>query len=157
MATKKKKTGSSLIASNKKAYHEYHVLEQLTAGIALTGTEIKSIRGGKVSLKQSFARVENGELFLYGLYIAPYEQGSYNNHDPGRVRKLLVTKKEIKRLVGKIKEDGLTIVPIRLFFSRAWVKVELGLCKGKKLYDKRADMKKKDQSREMNRAIKQNI
>jgi len=151
---KTKSTGSSLIASNKKAYHEYHVLEQYTAGIVLTGTEIKSIRGGKVSLKQAFARVENGEVLLYGLHIAPYEQGSYNNHDPDRVRKLLLNKQEIKKLAGKIQQAGLALVPLRLFFSRAWVKVELGLCKGKKLYDKRADIKSKDQKREMARAIK---
>lgn len=153
---KKAKTGSSLIASNKKAYHEYHVLEQLTAGIVLTGTEIKSIRQGKVSLNQAFAKIDNEELFLYGLHIAPYEQGSYNNHDPDRVRKLLLTKREIKKLTGKIQEAGMSIIPLRLFFSRAWVKVEIGICKGKKLYDKRADLKKKDQAKEMSRAMKAN-
>lgn len=154
MATKSKKPGSSLVASNKRAYHDYHVLESIKCGVVLTGTEIKSIRGGKTSMNQAFARIENGELWLYGVHIPPYEQGSYNNHDPDRRRKLLVTKQEIKRLLGRTKEQGLTLVPLKMFFERAWVKVDLGLCKGKKLHDKRATIAERDHRRDIERAMK---
>lgn len=145
---------SSLIVNNKKAYHEYHVLETFKAGIVLTGTEIKSIRGGKVSMNDSHARIEKGEVFLYGLQISPYEQGTVYNHQPDRVRKLLLTKGEIKKLIGKTKETGLTLVPVKMFFERCWVKVELGLCKGKKLHDKRETIAARDSKREIDRAMK---
>ncbi len=156
MATKEKATkrNSSMVVNNKKAYHEYHVLENFKAGIVLTGTEIKSIRAGKVSMNDSHARIQKGEVFLYGLQISPYDQGSYNNHVPDRIRKLLLTKGEIKRLVGKMKESGLTLVPLKLFFERCWVKVDLGLCKGKKLHDKRDTIADRDNKREIDRAMK---
>lgn len=154
---KKQKPGSRTVASNRKAFHEYHVLEQLTAGIVLTGSEIKSIRNGKASMDQSFARIEKGEVYLYGLNIAPYEQAGYVQHEPTRPRKLLLTRGEIQKLIGKTQELGLTLIPLKLFFSRAWVKVELGLCKGKKLYDKRATLKERESKREMDRASKTNL
>lgn len=146
---------SSLVVSNKKAFHEYHVLETFKAGIVLTGTEIKSIRAGKVSMNDSHARLQKGEVFLYGLQISPYDQGTYNNHVPDRVRKLLLTKQEIKKLIGKTKESGLTLIPLKLFFERCWVKVDLGLCKGKKLHDKRDTIAQRDTKREIDRAMKQ--
>ncbi len=149
-----KKKQSRQIANNRRAFHEYHVLEQFTAGIVLTGTEIKSIRDGKVSMTDGFARIEKGEVFLYGIHITPYDKGSYNNHAPERVRKLLLTKLEIKRLIGKLKESGLTLIPLKLYFDRCWVKVELGLCKGKKLYDKREAIKGRDTKREIERTMK---
>lgn len=150
---KKKKT-DWLIANNKKAYHDYTVLETFRAGIVLTGSEIKSIRNGKVAIKDSFARIENGELFLMGLHISAYEQASYNNHDPDRTRKLLMTKQEINKLHGKLKTSGLTLVPLKIYFLRCWVKVELGLCKGKKLHDKRATLIEKSAKRDIDRAMK---
>lgn len=159
MATKsndKKTKKDWLIANNKKAYHEYTVLETYKAGIALTGTEIKSVRNGKVSIKEAFARIEKGELFLYSAHISPYEQGSYNNHEPERVRKLLMTKAEIRKLIGKLKTSGLTLIPLKLYFERCWVKVELGLCKGKKIHDKRDSMIEKSAKREIQRAMKMN-
>lgn len=157
MATKDKATSrkSNLVVNNKKAYHEYHVLETFKTGIVLTGTEIKSIRAGKVSMNDSHARIQNGEVFLYGLQISAYEQGSYNNHVPDRVRKLLLTRQEIKKLIGKTKETGYTLIPLKLFFERCWVKVELGLCKGKKLHDKRDSISERDNKRELDRAMKQ--
>lgn len=156
MATKDKAASrkSNLVVNNKKAYHEYHVLETFKTGIVLTGTEIKSIRAGKVSMNDSHARIQNGEVFLYGLQISAYEQGSYNNHVPDRVRKLLLTKDEIKKLIGKTKESGLTLIPLKMFFERCWVKVDLGLCKGKKLHDKRDTISERDSKREIDRAIK---
>jgi SsrA-binding protein len=144
----------TLVANNKKAYHEYHVLETFKAGIVLTGTEIKSIRKGKANLNQAFARIEKGEVFLYGMHIAPYEQGTHYNHDPDRVRKLLLTKKEIKKLLGKTKEKGLTLIPLKLYIERAWAKVDIGLCKGKQLHDKRDSLKEKTTQREIERALK---
>lgn len=143
-----------LIVSNKRAYHEYHVLEQYQAGIVLTGTEIKSIRAGKVSMSEAFARIEKGEVLLYGLNISPYEQGNRYNHIPDRIRKLLLTKAEIRKLIGKTKESGLTLIPLKLYFTRCWVKVELGICKGKKLYDKRESIAERDSKREISRALK---
>ena len=145
---------SSLIVNNKKAYHEYLVLETYKAGIVLTGTEIKAIRGGKVSMSDSHARIEKGEVFLYGLQISPYEKGTHYNHQPDRVRKLLLTRQEIKKLIGKVKESGLTLIPLKLYFERCWVKVELGLCKGKKIHDKREAISSRDAKREMDRALK---
>jgi SsrA-binding protein len=145
---------STLIASNKKAFHEYHILETFKAGIVLTGTEIKSIRLGKLSLNESHARIEKAEILLYGMQITPYDAGSYNNHKPDRVRKLLLTRKEINKLIGKMKESGLTLVPLRIYFDRCWVKLDLGLAKGKKLYDKRDDIQARDTKRTIARAMK---
>ena len=152
--TDKKQTDRT-VAHNKRAYHEYHVLETFKAGMVLTGTEIKSIRAGKVGLTEGFARIRNGEVYLYGVHIAPYEQGTHYNHEPLRTRKLLLTKKEIKRLIGKLKESGLTLVPLKMYFDRCWVKVDIGLCKGKKLYDKRDAIAAKDTKRDIDRAMKQ--
>jgi len=156
MATKDKASArkSNLVVNNKKAYHEYIVLETFKAGIVLTGTEIKSIRGGKVSMNDAHARIEKNEVFLYGLQISLYEQGTVYNHVPDRVRKLLLTKGEIKKLIGKTKESGLTLIPLKLFFERCWVKVELGLCKGKKIHDKRETIAARDSKREIDRAMK---
>lgn len=151
-ATSKKK--NPVVVNNKKAFHEYSVLETYKAGIVLTGTEIKSIRNGKVSMSDSHARIEKGEVFLYGLQISPYEQGTHYNHQPDRVRKLLLTRQEIKKLIGKVKESGLTLIPLRLYFDRCWVKIDLGLCKGKKIHDKRDAIAKRDVKREMDRAMK---
>jgi len=142
------------IASNRRAYHEYHVLESVETGIVLTGTEIKSVRQGKVSLTESFARVENGEILLYSSQIAPYAQGNIHNHAQDRVRKLLLHRREINRLQGKIKEKGLTLVPLKMYFKGPWVKVELGLCKGKQLFDKRETLKAREGQRDIDRALK---
>ena len=148
------KTQGKLIANNKKAYHDYFILDTYEAGIALAGTEVKSLRLGKCSIKESFIRIENGEMFSYGLHISPYEKGNIFNKDPLRVRKLLLHKSEINKLLGKIKEKGMAIVPLRVYFSGSLVKVEIGLAKGKKLYDKRDDIAKKDQKREAERDFK---
>jgi SsrA-binding protein len=146
---------SKTIASNRKAFHEYHVLSTYTAGIVLTGTEIKSLRAGKVSLVDAHARIENKEIFLYHLNIAPYESGTHYNHAPTRPRKLLLQKKEIAKLSEQIQEKGLTIVPLKLYFSRCWVKVEVGVCRGKKLHDKRDALREKQATRDISRAMKQ--
>ena len=148
------KTQGKLIANNKKAYHDYFILDTYEAGIALAGTEVKSLRMGKCSIKESFIRIENGEMFIYGMHISPYEKGNIFNKDPLRVRKLLLHKSEINTLLGKIKEKGMAIVPLRVYFSGSLVKVEIGLAKGKKLYDKRDDIAKKDQKREAERDFK---
>ena len=140
--------------SNKRAFHDYHVMESYKAGIVLTGTEIKSIRNGKVLINQSFARVEKGEMFLYGLHISPYEQGTHYNHEPERKRKLLLKKSEIQKLASKTQEKGLTIIPLKLYFDRCWVKIDIGLCKGKQLYDKRVALQNKDVKRQIDRAVK---
>ncbi len=146
--------GTKLITENRKARHEYFVLEDFEAGIALTGTEVKSIRQGSVNLKDSWCSIENGEIFIKQMHISPYEKGNIFNRDPLRVRKLLMHKKEIMRLYGKQKQDGLTLVPLSLYFKDAKVKVQLGLCKGKKLYDKRDDAAKRDAKRSIDRALK---
>ena len=148
------KTQGKLIANNKKAYHDYFILDTYEAGIALAGTEVKSLRMGKCSIKEAFIRIENGEIFIYGMHISPYEKGNIFNKDPLRVRKLLLHKSEINKLLGKIKEKGMAIVPLRVYFSGSLVKVEIGLAKGKKLYDKRDDSAKKDQKREAERDFK---
>ena len=149
-----KQTGIKQIAANRKAFHDYFVLERFEAGIELAGTEVKSLRMGKCSIKESFIRIENGEIFIYGMHISPYEKGNIFNKDPLRVRKLLLHKSEINKLLGKIKEKGMAIVPLRVYFSGSLVKVEIGLAKGKKLYDKRDDIAKKDQKREAERDFK---
>lgn len=148
------KTGVKLIANNKKAYHDYFILETYEAGISLAGTEMKSMRMGKCSIKESFIRIENGEVFVYGMHISPYEKGNIFNKDPLRVRKLLLHRQEINKLLGKMKEKGMTLVPLKVYLKGSLVKVEIGLAKGKKLYDKRADIAKKDQAREAQRDFK---
>ncbi len=152
--TRAKEEGKKTVARNKKALHEYHITEQLEAGIVLTGPEVKSIRGGKASLAESFARVDNGEVWLYDLHISPYDPASRWNTDPTRPRKLLLKSKEIRRLIGATKEKGLTLVPLDLYISGGYVKVSLALARGKKLYDKREDIKRKDAKREIERVVK---
>jgi len=141
------------IASNRKAYFEYSIIEKLEAGISLTGTEVKSARDGKVNLKGSFVNIVNGEAFLQSCHIAEYERGSFSNHEPLRSRKLLLHKREINKLAAEIKEKGFTIVPLSMYFSRGKVKVEIGLAKGKKLWDKRESLKAKDDELRTKRAM----
>ena len=148
------KSERKLIANNKKAYHDYFILEKYEAGIVLHGTEVKSLRMGKCSIKEAFIRIEDGEMFIYGMHISPYEKGNIFNKDPLRVRKLLLHKNEINKLFGKMKEQGNTLVPLKVYFSDSLVKVEIGLAKGKKMYDKREDIAKKDQKREAQREFK---
>ncbi|MEI3174054.1 MAG: SsrA-binding protein SmpB [Lachnospiraceae bacterium] len=143
-----------LIANNKKAYHDYFIEEKYEAGISLHGTEVKSLRMGKCSIKESFIRIENGEVLIYGMHISPYEKGNIFNKDPLRVKKLLLHKKEINKMLGKIAEKGYTLVPLRVYFKGSLAKVEIGLAKGKKLYDKRQDIAKKDQRREAEKEFK---
>ncbi len=144
-----------IICNNKKAYHDYFIEEKYEAGMVLTGTEVKSLRMGKANLNDSFALVKGGEAFLNNLHISPYDFGNRENHDPDRMRKLLLHKKEILRLYGKIREQGYTLIPLRLYFKDGKVKAELGLAKGKKLHDKREDLKKKEQKREVAQALKE--
>lgn len=143
-----------LIANNKKAYHDYFILDTYEAGIALHGTEVKSLRMGKCSIKESFVRVEHGEVFIYGMHISPYEKGNIFNKDPLRVRKLLLHSFEIRKLIGKMKEKGITLMPLKVYFKDSLVKLEVGLAKGKKLHDKREGIAKKDQMREARREFK---
>ena len=143
-----------LVANNKKAYHDYFIEEKYECGIALHGTEVKSLRMGKCSIKESFVRIENGEVYVYGMHVSPYEKGNIFNKDPLRVKKLLLHKQEINKLVGKIKEKGFTLVPLQVYFSNGRAKIEIGLARGKKLYDKRDDIGKKDQRRETEREFK---
>lgn len=143
-----------IFARNRKARHDYHIDETYEAGIALQGTEVKSIRAGRVNLKDSYARVDKGELFLYNMHISPYEQGNIFNHDPLRTRKLLMHKMEIKRFIGLIKEKGYTLIPLKLYLRNGKVKVELGLARGKKLYDKRKTLQEKTAKREIERAFR---
>ena len=143
-----------LVANNKKAYHDYFVDEKIEAGLVLHGTEVKSLRMGKCSIKESFIRIENGEMFVYGMHISPYEKGNIFNKDPLRVKKLLLHKSEISKLLGKIKEKGFTIVPLQVYFKDGKAKMEIGLCRGKKLYDKRQDIAKKDMKREAEKELK---
>ena len=149
-----KQKGNRMIANNKKAYHDYFIEDKYEAGISLAGTEVKSLRMGKCSIKESFIRIENGEVFIYGMHISPYEKGNIFNKDPLRVKKLMLHKAEINKLIGKTKEKGMAIVPLKVYFKGSLVKVELGLAKGKKLYDKRQDIAKKDQRREAEREFK---
>ncbi|WP_018247906.1 SsrA-binding protein SmpB [Orenia marismortui] len=142
------------IARNRKAKHEYHIEEVYEAGIVLQGTEVKSIRAGRVNLKDSFARIEGNEVFLYNMHISPYKQGNRYNHDPERVRKILLKKREIKKLIGQTQQKGYTLVPLKLYFKRQLVKVQLALGKGKNLYDKREDIKRRTAKREVERAFK---
>ena len=146
-----------LVANNKKAYHDYFIDEKYEAGIELFGTEVKSIRMGKCSIKESFIRVENGQVYIYGMHISPYEKGNIFNKDPLRVRRLLMYKKEIIKLDSKMAEKGMTLVPLQVYFKGSLVKVEVGLARGKKLYDKRQDIAKKDQRREVERDYKMSL
>jgi len=146
-----------MAANNKKAYHDYFIDEKLECGIELYGTEVKSIRMGKCSVKEAFVRLEKGEVFVYGMHINPYEKGNIFNKDPLRVRKLLLHKTEIHKLEGKVREKGYTLVPLQVYFKGSLVKVEIGLARGKKMYDKRQDIAKKDQKREIERDYKQKI
>lgn len=148
------KKQEKLIANNKKAYHDYFILDTYEAGISLAGTEVKSLRMGKCSIKEAFIRIENGEVFIYGMNISPYEKGNLFNKDPLRVRKLLLHRSEIQKILGKTKEKGMAVVPLKVYFHGGLVKVEIGLAKGKKLYDKRDDIAKKDQKREAEREFK---
>jgi len=143
-----------IVTTNRKAFHDYTIFEKFVAGIVLTGTEIKSIRKNAINLKDSFCKIEDGEIFLYNCHISPYEQGNRYNHEAERTRKLLLTKKEILKMSGKIKKDGYTIVPLEVFISRGFAKIEIGLAKGKKLHDKRDDIAKKSVNREIERASK---
>ncbi len=146
--------GTKTITENRKARHEYTVLETYEAGIELVGTEVKSIRLGAVNLKDSWCSVDHGELYIRGMHVSPYEKGNIFNRDPMRVRKLLMHKKEISKLYGTLKQDGLSLIPLSLYFRDSKVKVQLALCRGKKLYDKRADAAKRDAKREIDRNIK---
>ncbi|CAG9608399.1 SsrA-binding protein SmpB [Pseudoneobacillus rhizosphaerae] len=142
------------VAQNKKAYHDFFIEETYEAGIVLQGTEIKSIRAGKVNLKDSYARIQNGEAWLYSMHVSPYEQGNRHNHDPLRPRKLLLHKREINKLLGETKEVGYALVPVKLYLKNGFCKVLLGLAKGKKNYDKREDLKKKEAKREIERVFR---
>ncbi len=148
------KESVKLIANNKKAYHDYFIEDTWETGIELLGTEVKSLRMGKCSIKESFIRIDHGEVVIYGMHISPYEKGNIFNKDPLRPRRLLMHRYEIRRIVGKIAEKGYTLVPLRVYFKGSLVKVEIGLAKGKKLYDKRADIAKKDMRRETQRDFK---
>ncbi len=148
--------GKKLIAKNPTAYHNYTIEDTIECGIVLSGTEIKSIRAGKVNLKDSFANIKNCECFVFGMHISPYEHGNFYNKNPLRDRKLLLNRKEINKLIGKIKQDGYSLVPISLYFKGSLVKLELGVGKGKKLYDKREDIAKKDAERRMLKALRNN-
>ena len=151
------KSETKLIANNKKAYHDYFILEKYEAGIVLHGTEVKSLRMGKCSIKEAFIRVESGEMYIYGMHISPYEKGTRDLVYPLRIRKLLLHKKEINKIFGKMKEQGITVVPLQVYFRGSLVKIEIGLAKGKKLYDKRDDIAKKDQRREAQREFKERL
>jgi SsrA-binding protein len=145
---------SKVVAQNKKASHDYFIEETFETGIVLKGTEIKSIRAGKVQLKDAFARIQQGELFLHNMHVSPYEQGNIHNHEPLRTRKLLMKKKEISRLLGITKEQGYSLVPLKLYIKNGFAKILLGLAKGKKNYDKRESLKRKDAQREIERAFR---
>ncbi|MFS0766405.1 MULTISPECIES: SsrA-binding protein SmpB [Peribacillus] len=142
------------LAQNKKAYHDFFIEETFEAGIVLKGTEIKAIRAARVNLKDAFAKIENGEIYLYNMHVSPYEQGNQFNHDPLRTRKLLLHKKEISKLIGVTKETGYTIVPLKMYLKNGFAKVLIGLGKGKKQYDKREDLKKKEAKRDIERAFR---
>ncbi len=152
-----KEKDTKLIANNKKAYHDYFIEDTYEAGIELVGTEVKSLRMGKCSVKESFIRIDKGEVFIYGMHISPYEKGNIFNKDPLRTRRLLLHKTEIRKLLAKAAQKGYTIVPLRVYFKNSLVKVEIGLARGKKLYDKREAIAKKDMAREAERDFKKSI
>ncbi len=143
--------GEKVVITNRKARHEYFILESYEAGIALKGTEVKSLRNGDGNLNDAYAAVDHGEVWLLNMHISPYEHGTVNNHDPRRERRLLLTKKEIRKLIGRTAEKGLTLVPLRVYFKNGLAKVEIGLARGKKMYDKREDITRREQEREMER------
>jgi SsrA-binding protein len=143
--------GRKVVSTNRKARHDYAILDTYEAGLVLTGTEVKSLRTGRASLVDAFAAVDGGELYLHGAHIPEYTQGTWTNHEPRRTRKLLLKRGEIDKLIGKLKESGLTLVPLSLYFDNGWAKVELGLAKGKRAYDKRQDLAKRDADREIAR------
>ncbi len=145
--------GRKLVASNRKARHDYTILDTFEAGIQLTGTEVKSLRAGRASLVDAFAQERDGEIFLHSMHIPEYAQGTWTNHEPRRTRKLLLKREEIAKLLGKLRESGLTLIPLSLYFSDGWAKVELGLARGKHAYDKRQDLAKRDAQREISRAV----
>lgn len=149
-----KGNGKKLIAQNKKAYHEYFIEDVYQAGISLAGTEVKSLRAGKCSLKESFIRMENGQAFIYNMHISPYEQGNIFNKDPLRVRRLLLHKNEIRKIAQEVQAAGYTVVPLKVYFDRSYVKVDIALAKGKKLYDKRETIAKNDQRRQAEKEFK---
>lgn len=153
MTTNPSSGGLKVVAQNKKAYHDYIILDTYEAGIALTGTEIKSIRAGQVNLRDGFAAVEDGEIWLQNVHVAPYTQANRENHEPRRPRKLLLHRREINRLTGKLQEKGLTLVPLKMYLKNNRAKVELGLGQGKKSYDKRAALKEKESDRQISRSI----
>jgi SsrA-binding protein len=152
-ASSNRQTGRKIIASNRKARHDYTIVDVFEAGVMLTGTEVKSLRLGRASLVDGFATIDDGEVFLRNVHIPVYEQGSWTNHEPRRVRKLLLHREEITRLIGKTKESGLTLVPLSIYFSGGKVKVEIALARGKRSYDKRQDLAKRDADREVQRAL----
>ena len=151
------KSGTKQIADNRKARHDYFVLDTIEAGIELVGTEVKSLRAGNVNLKDAWCSIDDGEMFIKGMHISPYEHGNIFNRDPIRVRKLLLHKKEISKLFGQVKQEGLTLIPLSLYFKNSRAKVAVGVCKGKKLYDKREDMARKAAQRDIERAVKSRI
>jgi SsrA-binding protein len=150
----KTQPGEKLVATNKKAFHDYFILEKFEAGVSLLGTEVKSIREGRINLKDSYANIRGGEAFLFNCHISPYTHGNRQNHEPTRTRKLLLQQKEIRKLIGKTQEKGLTLVPIRVYLKRGLIKIELGLARGKKLYDKRETERRKESDREARAAMK---
>ena len=143
-----------IVTQNRKARHDYHILETWEAGMVLTGTEVKSLRNGKANLKDSYARVRGGEVFLYKMHISPYDKGTYANHEPERVRKLLLNKREIHKMTGSVEEKGLTLVPTKVYFKNEKAKVEIALARGKKLYDKRQTIAERDVKRDMERSVR---
>ena len=145
--------GRKVVASNRKAYHDYAITDTYEAGMALTGTEVKSLRAGRASLTDAFAEETNGEIFLRGMHIPEYTQGTWTNHEPRRVRKLLLNREEIRRMQGKLRDDGVTLIPLSVYFNNGYAKVELGVAKGKKSYDKRQDLAARDAQKEINRAM----
>jgi len=149
-----KNTGIKLVCQNRKAFHDYEIVETVEAGLVLVGTEVKSLRDGRANLKDSYARIKRGEAFLYGLHISPYTHAYYDNHDPERVRKLLLHRQEIKRLLGKTQEKGFALIPLKIYFKEGKAKVEIALARGKKAYDKRESLKRKEETRELDRARK---
>lgn len=151
------KKNDKVIAQNKKAFHDYFVDEEIEAGIELCGTEVKSVRAGRINLKDSYVSLKTGEAILIGVHISPYEQGNIFNHDPLRSRRLLLHKREINRLIGLTQQEGYTIIPLRVYIKKQLIKVSIGVCRGKKNYDKRADIAKRDAKRDMARALKANL
>jgi SsrA-binding protein len=149
--------GRKVVASNRKARHDYAILDTFEAGMALTGTEVKSLRAGRASLTDAFAEETNGEIFLRGMHIPEYTQGTWTNHEPRRVRKLLLNREEIRKMQGKLRDDGVTLIPLSVYFNNGYAKVELGLAKGKKSYDKRQDLAARDAQKEINRSMGRRI